>query len=138
MSYAGDISPTDAYRMISEDDEAMLIDVRTMPEWAFVGMPDLSAVGKQVMRLSWQQFPTMEVNPEFTDKLAEAAPDKSRTLLFLCRSGARSAHAAMAMTAMGYERCYNIASGFEGDPDMNGHRGTVNGWKVEGLPWAQS
>ena len=59
MSYAGDISPTDAYRMISEDDEALLIDVRTMPEWAFVGMPDLSAVGKQVMRLSWQQFPSI-------------------------------------------------------------------------------
>ena len=75
MSYAGDISPTDAYRMISEDDEALMIDVRTMPEWAFVGLPDLSAVGKQVMRLSWQQFPTMEVNAEFTDKLAEAAPD---------------------------------------------------------------
>ena len=43
----------------------------------------------------------------------------------------------LGMTALGYARCYNIAEGFEGDKDGAGHRGTVNGWKVRGLPWVQ-
>ncbi|MEQ9328505.1 MAG: rhodanese-like domain-containing protein [Rhodospirillales bacterium] len=138
MSYAGDLNPKEAWEMLSEEENAVLIDVRTMPEWAFVGMPDISALGKQPVRLSWQAFPTMDIDEDFTAKLAGAAPDKNQPLLFICRSGARSAHAAMAMTADGYTRCYNVAGGFEGDPDMNRHRGQVNGWKAAGLPWAQS
>jgi len=58
-------------------------------------------------------------------------------VLFLCRSGARSRAAAMAATAAGYARAYNVAEGFEGDLDAEGHRGRVNGWKVAGLPWRQ-
>jgi len=41
------------------------------------------------------------------------------------------------MTALGYKHCYNIAEGFEGDKDDAGHRGTIGGWKVHGLPWVQ-
>jgi rhodanese-related sulfurtransferase len=58
-------------------------------------------------------------------------------MLFLCRSGARSRAAAMALTAAGYTSCYNIAEGFEGNPDAERHRGTTGGWKAAGLPWAQ-
>jgi rhodanese-related sulfurtransferase len=57
--------------------------------------------------------------------------------MFLCRSGVRSRDAAIAMTAAGFKACYNVASGFEGDKDAAGHRGTVSGWKVDGLPWMQ-
>ena len=32
----------------------------------------------------------------------------------------------------------NIAEGFEGDKDENGHRGTLNGWRFRGLPWQQT
>jgi len=59
-------------------------------------------------------------------------------LLFLCRSGVRSRAAAIAMTAAGYSRAYNIAQGFEGDPDAERHRGNKNGWKASGLPWKQT
>ena len=41
------------------------------------------------------------------------------------------------MTQQGFTACYNIASGFEGDSDPTRHRGTVSGWKVDGLPWVQ-
>jgi hypothetical protein len=41
------------------------------------------------------------------------------------------------MTAIGFAHCFNIAGGFEGDIDGNGHRG-VGGWKSAGLPWRQS
>jgi rhodanese-related sulfurtransferase len=58
-------------------------------------------------------------------------------VLLLCRSGARSRAAAIALTAAGYGPCYNVSEGFEGDRDGAAHRGSVGGWKVAGLPWAQ-
>ncbi|RME64863.1 MAG: rhodanese-like domain-containing protein, partial [Alphaproteobacteria bacterium] len=115
----------------------VLVDVRTEPEWAFVGVPDLSALGRRPLMLSWQLFPSMQRNPDFETALAAEGLGRSQAMLFLCRSGSRSAAAAAAMTQAGFTRCYNVAGGFEGDRDATGHRGTVNGWKVDGLPWIQ-
>ena len=70
--------------------------------------------------------------------LRAAGLTEDQPLLFLCRSGVRSAHAAMAATAAGFGQAFNVAEGFEGEVDGAGHRGTVDGWKVAGLPWRQS
>jgi rhodanese-related sulfurtransferase len=59
-------------------------------------------------------------------------------VLFLCRSGGRSHHAATLAAQLGFALAFNIVEGFEGDKDAHGHRGTVGGWKVAGLPWVQS
>ena len=136
--YAGDLSPEESYRLLQEDPQALLIDVRTEPEWAFVGLPDLSALGKEALRLPWQLFPSMAANPSFVGTLASAVAERDRPLLFICRTGGRSRAAAIAMTAAGYQRCYNVADGFEGGLDNERHRGRSNGWKAAGLPWAQS
>jgi rhodanese-related sulfurtransferase len=58
-------------------------------------------------------------------------------VLFLCRSGARSRAAAVALTGLGFAKAFNVAGGFEGDPDGERHRGNINGWKAAGLPWRQ-
>lgn len=136
--YAGDLSPRESWRLLGEDAGAVLIDVRTQPEWAFVGLPDLAPLGKNILPLSWQVFPAMTVNPEFVDALRAAGLTEEQPLLFLCRSGVRSVHAAMAATAAGFGQAFNVAEGFEGMVDAEGHRGTVDGWKVAGLPWRQS
>ncbi|HEX2581606.1 MAG TPA: rhodanese-like domain-containing protein [Dongiaceae bacterium] len=137
MEYAGDIDAAQAWHMIAEED-ALLIDVRTLPEWRFVGVPDLRALNKEAHFISWQVFPTMQVDADFSEKVGRVAGDnQDRPLLFLCRSGGRSAAAAAALTASGYRRCYNIRQGFEGDRDEQGHRGQRSGWKVSGLPWVQ-
>ena len=65
-NYAGDVSPREAWKTLSSDEKAVLVDVRTVPEWSFVGVPDLSALGKRAVRQSWQVFPGMEVDPRFT------------------------------------------------------------------------
>ena len=49
----------------------------------------------------------------------------------------RSKAAAKALTAAGFQACYNILEGFEGNADNDGHRGNVGGWKHAGLPWRQ-
>ncbi len=136
-SYAGDVSPRQAWEMLASDPKAALVDVRTQAEWNYVGVPDLSTIGKKPLFVPWIFFPSMEVNPQFAEHLETARLDTDTPLFFICRSGARSRSAAMAMTARGFTRCYNVASGFEGDPDASRHRGAVNGWKVESLPWIQ-
>ena len=42
-----------------------------------------------------------------------------------------------ALTQAGYRTAINIADGFEGDMDEDGHRGNRNGWKQAELPWRQ-
>ena len=80
----------------------------------------------------------MQVNPEFVSALTGALTDKAAPLLFLCRSGVRSAAAAKAMTAAGYATCLNVSDGFEGPLDGDARRGTSRGWKASGLPWRQT
>jgi rhodanese-related sulfurtransferase len=137
MAYAGDLKPKEAWDLLKTDSAAILIDVRTRPEWAFVGIPDLESLQKQPILLSWQVYPSMEVNADFAGQVKKMAPTPDTPLLFLCRSGARSRAAAETMTAVGYKRCYNVADGFEGAPDGERHRGRVDGWKATGLPWIQ-
>lgn len=136
--YKADISPKEAWELLSDNDDAVLVDVRTENEWALVGVPDLSDINKKVIFKEWRLSEDMSVNPKFLDEMQSEVEDKSRDILFLCRSGGRSAEAATLMTQMGYENCYNIQSGFEGEPDDDGQRGTIDGWKHDKLPWRQN
>ena len=135
--YAGDVSPEAAWTALASDAAAELVDVRTVAEWAYVGMPDLGALGKTPVTVEWKRFPSMTVNPDFAEAVAAAGVKRGSALYFLCRSGVRSRDAAIAMTALGFGPCFNVAAGFEGDRDAGGRRGTLGGWKVEGLPWQQ-
>ena len=135
--YAGDLSSQEAWRLLAEDARAILIDVRTRPEWMFVGVPDLSTIGKRAAFLSWQAFPTMEVAADFVPSIEKSGIEREQTILFICRSGARSRSAAIAATRAGFSRAFNVADGFEGPPDAERHRGRIAGWKASGLPWVQ-
>ena len=135
--YRGDVSPAEAWQVLTEDPKAVLVDVRTDAEWNYVGVPDLSSIRKESIFLSWQFFPTGNQNMQFVQELSARVTDQSATLLFLCRSGVRSKAAAAAMTRAGYGDSFNVLEGFEGDPDSQKHRGTSSGWKTAALPWIQ-
>jgi rhodanese-related sulfurtransferase len=137
LPYAGDVSPLEAWDILKEDSSAVVVDTRTDAEFAYVGGPDLGTLRNPMFRISWKIFPDMDQNPDFEAAVKTAVPDVTAKILFLCRSGVRSAAAAKKMTEQGYVACYNILEGFEGDKDGDAHRGTVNGWKVRGLPWKQ-
>lgn len=137
MSYAGDLSPRQAWELLGTEPDAVLVDVRTRAEWAFVGMPDLSGLGKRVVAVEWNTFPDGATNPAFLDQLRAAGLGEGTPVAFLCRSGHRSVAAAEAATAAGLGPAYNVLDGFEGPVDGDGHRGLV-GWRAEGLPWRQS
>lgn len=142
LQYAGDVTPREAWKRLEADPRAQLIDVRTTAEWNFVGLPDLAPLGRQVHCVEWQSFPTGAPNPEFLGQaraaLDAAGAGQDGPVLLLCRSGARSRAAAIALTGAGYQACFNVSEGFEGDRDGQGHRGTQGGWKAAGLPWRQN
>lgn len=137
-SYAGEISPKDAWDRLLKDPSAHLIDVRTQAEWSYVGLPDLSLADKKPLLVSWLIYPAMTQNPLFAQQIQDLGLSKTDSLLFLCRSGVRSKAAAELMTGLGFDQCWNITDGFEGPLDPTRHRGTVAGWKVDGLPWTQT
>ena len=107
--YAGDIAPGEAWQLV-QSGQAILVDVRTGEELHWVGrVPGAVhvewAIGRQQAR-----------NPRFLEEL-EAQVPKDRQVLFLCRSGARSASAAKAATQAGYRSAWNVLQGFEGALD---------------------
>jgi rhodanese-related sulfurtransferase len=142
QDYSGDVSAREAWDLLAKTQDATLIDVRTRAEWSFVGIPELTDLGKDVVFVEWQTFPERALNPGFVDALSaelsrrNIGPDAP--LLFLCRSGGRSASAARAVTAAGRDHCYNVAGGFEGGLDGERHRGRMSGWKAQNLPWVQT
>jgi rhodanese-related sulfurtransferase len=105
--------------------------VRSRAELDWVGkLPDATVV-------EWASYPGMNRNPHFIAQL-EQQVDKEALIIFFCRSGVRSHHAAIAATNAGYRDCYNMLEGFEGDMDAGKHRNTTGGWRAAGLPWEQS
>lgn len=135
MSYAGDLTPTQAWELLERDPEAVLVDVRTEAEWMFVGVPDTTALQKRPVLAEWSSLGTGPDPARFVQAVTEQV-DPGAPIVLLCRSGHRSAAAAQALTAAGYGPAYNISDGFEGEVDEHGHRG-VTGWRAEGLPWRQ-
>ena len=138
------VLPDTAWEALAASPDTVLVDVRTKAEWSFVGLPDLSALNKKPLLLEWVRLPGMSVNDRFgedlLEQLGETAPSK---IFFICRSGARSLQAAqlaaMSFAAVGQSvECVNVAEGFEGDLDADGHRGKISGWKARGLSWRQS
>jgi rhodanese-related sulfurtransferase len=136
-----DVSVLETWKRLEGDPKAVLVDVRTRAEWAFVGVPDLSKIGRDVLLLEWQTFPDSRVAADFTDRLEAALAakgiEKSAEIFFICRSGGRSQMAAEAMAAAGYRRCRNVKEGFEGPLDASRHRSQIGGWKFAGLDWVQ-
>lgn len=137
---AGELKPQQAWARMAADPGALLVDVRTRIELALTGAPDLAALARQAVVAEWmtQQGRNPAFLPELKKLLAERGAGPDTSILFLCRSGGRSRMAAGELTAEGYRACYNIAEGFEGDLDAQGHRNSINGWKARGLPWKQA
>lgn len=130
LPYAGALTPTEAHTVTQHHTDAKIVDVRTRAEWDWVGRVP-NAVEIEIM-----SYPGSRPNAAFLEELQKQVP-KDAVVMFLCRSGGRSHNAAGFATQAGYQNCYNVLEGFEGDRDDKGHRGNVGGWRHAGLPWEQ-
>lgn len=129
QGYAGDVTPVLAWEWVQAG-QGVIVDVRTDAEREWVGFVP------GAVPLAWKQWPGMQPNPAFDDQVSALAA-QGKSLLMLCRSGARSIAAARRATELG-ATAYNILEGFEGDPDAHGQRGHTGGWRFRGLPWRQN
>ena len=129
VPYAGLVTPAEAWQL-QEAGVATIVDVRTRPEWEYVGrVPDSTLI-------EWRRYGEAERNPIFLADLASRF-GRDATLLFICRSSVRSHHAAAIAAATGFRRAFNVLEGFEGDCDPHRQRGHLGGWRKAGLPWIQ-
>lgn len=132
LHYAGEVFPQEAYQFLQEND-GILIDVRTPQEWQGVGTASLEGCAGRTVEISWKTLPDFTINPNFSQQISAInGVSKDTPLFFLCRSGGRSLDAAVTIAAEGYRYCFNVTGGFEGD-----HHGNTPGWKQRHLPCKQ-
>lgn len=131
------ITPHNAFDILKNQKNSILIDVRTLEEVNFVGAVDASNFENRMLFLLWQILPQMQLNKNFSSELL-AKLDPSQELIFICRTGGRSNNSAELAIQIGFNKCHNIINGFEGDLNNQSQRGKINGWKASNLPWRQS
>ena len=135
-----EIRPVEAYEILQNNSQAVLIDVRSTMEYEYVGHP-LSALHVPIKEPpDWQTVQDFAglVRNALKTRFAGNGSDEERPLLMMCRSGKRSELGAEILIKDGFNNVYNILEGFEGDRDDEGHRNSINGWRYHGLPWEQS
>lgn len=136
------VDPARAHRMWKADPEHVrIIDVRTPEEYVFIGHAPMAIN----VPLSFMEHriddgkPVMRPNPDFVTQIT-ARLRKDDVVIFMCRSGPRSAKATNLLAATGRKQVYNLFEGFEGDLVQDKDRTdfgrrTLNGWKNAALPW---
>lgn len=142
-------SPQEAYDMKTKGGKKVLfIDVRTPAELEFVGTP--TVIDKNIPLVyrdfskydaKKKRFATVK-NKNFVKEVEALAKargvGKDGTIIFMCRSGDRSAVAVNMMAKQGYTHAYTLVGGFQGGPNKadHGKRNKV-GWMNDNLPFTQ-
>ncbi len=134
LPYAGALTPQEAYEVLQANANALLVDVRTQAELELVGRVPTA------INVEWATYPGMVANLDFEQQLLQQLKQhhvhKDSVLIFLCRTGGRSHHAAALATQLGFTQAYNTLEGFEGEANSSNQRTLMNGWKHAGLPWS--
>lgn len=128
LPYTGVLTPMEAYDVLQNTKNAVLVDVRSNAELELVG----KVSGAQ--SIEWAFYPGMVANENFPAQLIEQV-DKSAVVIFMCRTGGRSHNAAAVASQLGFAEAYNMLEGFEGESNAEKQRTLINGWRHAGLPW---
>ena len=129
LPYAGQLPPALAWALVTQG-AAVLVDVRSGEERKLVGHVPGS------VHVAWATGTALTRNPRFVREL-EAKVKKDAVVFLLCRSGKRSALAAVVAAKAGFSQVFNVLEGFEGEIDEQQHRGISDGWRIRNLPWVQ-
>jgi len=137
MSYKRNLLPKMAVERLQNNPQALFVDVRSKAEYKYVGYPENSIL------IPWIDDPDWEPNPEaFSEAVMQELDGRENLsdteIILICRSGFRSNEALKCLENKGFTQVSHVASGFEGDLDENDHRGNLNGWRHDGMPWSQS
>ena len=127
-----DLTPRQAHELLGQQPDAVFIDCRSEAEYLFVGHP------AGAVHVPWAEAPDWDINPHFVSEVRKLVSHSiDRPVVIICRSVNRSVHAGQALEAAGFTRVINVLHGFEGSINERHHRGELNGWRFDGLPWEQ-
>ena len=135
------INSKEAYDLLREDENAILIDVRTNKEHLAVGIPNLQEIGKETFIIEWKNSILPWSRKSFLNEFNENLGfDQEGKYIFICRSGIRSNFAALTVEESFISgndkcKCFNVEDGFEGHEQPLGDSPKQTGWKNLGLPW---
>ena len=135
------INSKEAFDLLREDKNAVLIDVRTKKEHLAVGIPDLLELGKETFVIEWKNSILPGSGKRFLNDFNEKLGfDQEGKYIFICRSGIRSNFAALTVEESFFsgnynKKCFNVEDGFEGHATPLEYSQKQTGWKNLGLPW---
>lgn len=115
-------TPDQAKELLEQGQADLYLDVRSIPEF-------LQGHAEGAINIPLMHFDPatgMRPNPDFA-AVAGKVLAKDKTYVVGCKMGGRSQKACEILSALGFEKLYNIDGGFGG----NDHQ---QGWKDLGLP----
>lgn len=129
-----EITPIQAWDILQNNKEAVLLDVRSRIEYDYIGHPSVA------VHVALKEPPAWDTDEKFVENVIEVLGDnaKQTPILAMCRSGKRSEMAATLLEAAGFTDVANVLEGFEGDLDAEKHRSSISGWRHHSLPWVQN
>ena len=113
------IKSSEIKKLIENNSNTVLLDVRTEDEWKTIGKPDTKDLGIKSF------FITISQDTSFLDEVKQNI-NKDNQVLVMCAAGGRSIIAANLLASEGY-KTFNVSDGFSGN-------GEDPGWKNLGLP----
>jgi len=116
------LTPPESHALLQQHPDAVFVDVRSRAEFA-AGHP-AGAINVPISEPD--AFGQMSPNPVFVPAMKAIIGATDRLVVCTCRSGARSARAAMMLEAAGFTDLVNVDGGWAG--------GAVPGWAASGLP----
>ena len=119
------IKSSEIKKLLADNKNIELLDVRTQDEWDNIGKPDGEKLGLKTHFVTIIRSPEPSVNKDFIEEVKKVI-DVNKELLVICKAGGRSMMASQLLSQENI-KCLNISDGFEGN-------GENPGWKNEGLP----
>ena len=119
------IKSSEIKKLLADNKNVELLDVRTQDEWDNIGRPDGENLGLKTHFITIVRSPDPASNKEFIEEVKKVI-DINKELLVMCKAGGRSMVASQLLSQEKIN-CINVSDGFEGN-------GEDQGWKNEGLP----
>lgn len=118
-NFMKEIESREAWDLLQNQNNAILVDVRTQQEWN-ENHADISSMNKSAFLVTISND-----FDSFIQRLEDIATLKEAPSLFFCRSGARSRLAAELAEKNGYTETYNVSGG-------------IIKWIEDGLPYSNA
>lgn len=144
------VTAKEAWQMMQDDSQALLVDVRDPVEAKFTGFSTETDIHVPWMiadygtwstkHSSWGMTPNPDFDQQLMARLNELGATHDTAIIVMCRSGStRSAPVVDMLAEKGFTNAWTVVDGFEGatlkEGDSKGVR-AVNGWRNSGLPWS--